>query len=129
MIVGLGIDVVEVARIRRNVEDAAGSRGERFLARCFTDGERAYCDARRDRASHYAARFAAKEAAMKALGTPEGLRWTDVEVIRGDGAPSLRLHGVAARKAAELRVARAHLALTHDGGIAAATVVLEGGAP
>jgi holo-[acyl-carrier protein] synthase len=129
VIVGIGIDLVDVARIRRHVGPGAGTRGERFVARCFTEGEQAYCNARRDRASHYAVRFAAKEAAMKALGTPDGLRFTDVEVARAGGAPTLLLHGAAARAAAALRVDRIHLALTHDAGVAAATVVLEGGAP
>jgi holo-[acyl-carrier protein] synthase len=125
VIVGLGIDVVEVARIRRHVGPGAGEVGERFLARCFTAGERAYCDAKRHAADHYAARFAAKEAAMKALGVPAGLRFTDIEVTRGAGAPALVFSGAAAEAAARLGVAAAHLALTHDGGIAAATVVLE----
>lgn len=123
MIVGLGMDVVAVDRIRRLIAPAAGTRAERFLERCFTDGERAYCDARRDPATHYAARFAAKEAAMKALGAS---RFTDFEVTRGEGAPRLRLHGAAAR--AQARVGgRLHLTLTHDAGVAAALVVVEGG--
>jgi holo-[acyl-carrier protein] synthase len=125
VIVGLGIDVVEVARIARHVGPGAGAAGERFLARCFTEGERAYCEAKRNAAEHYAARFAAKEAAMKALGVPQGLRLTDIEVTRGQGAPALGLAGAAAEAAARLGVTAAHLALTHDGGIAAATVVLE----
>jgi holo-[acyl-carrier protein] synthase len=125
VIVGLGIDVVDVGRIRRHVGAAAGERGARFLARCFTEAERAYCEGRRDAADHYAARFAAKEAAMKALGVPEGLRFIDIEVTRGDGPPALRFSGAAADAAARLHVGATHLALTHDGGIAAATVVLE----
>jgi holo-[acyl-carrier protein] synthase len=128
MILGLGIDVVEVERIRRLVGDGApAGTAERFLARCFTAGERAFCDARADRATRYAARFAAKEAASKALGAPEGIRWTDVEVEREDGSPRLRLSGVAGRVAGERGVTRVHLSLTHDGGVAAAVVVLEGG--
>jgi holo-[acyl-carrier protein] synthase len=124
VIAGFGIDVVEVARIRRQIEGVSGERSRRFLARCFTAGEQAYCDARRDRATHYAARFAAKEAAMKALGAPEGIRFTDVEVVRGQGAPSLRLSGAAARAAEALGVASSLLSLTHDAGVAAAGVVL-----
>jgi len=124
VIAGFGIDVVEVARIRRQIEGVPPARAERFLARCFTAGERAYCDARRDRATHYAARFAAKEAAMKALGAPEGIRFTDVEVVRDRGAPSLRLSGAAAGAARALGVAGSRLSLTHDAGIAAAGVVL-----
>jgi holo-[acyl-carrier protein] synthase len=127
VILGLGIDVVEVERIRRLVGDgAAAGTAERFLLRCFTDGERRFCDARADRATPYAARFAAKEAASKALGAPRGIRWTDVEVEREGGAPRLRLSGVAERAARERGVARVHLSLTHDGGVAAAVVVLEG---
>jgi holo-[acyl-carrier protein] synthase len=127
VILGLGIDVVEVERIRRLVGDgAAAGTAERFLLRCFTNGERRFCDARADRATPYAARFAAKEAASKALGAPRGIRWTDVEVEREGGAPRLRLSGVAERAARERGVARVHLSLTHDGGVAAAVVVLEG---
>lgn len=122
MIVGLGMDVVEVARMRASLD---GPGGPRLVARCFTESERAYCDGMRDRATHYAARFAAKEAASKALGVPSGIRFLDVEVVRSGSAPVLRFHGVAAEAAARLAVAAAHLALTHDGGIAAATVVLE----
>jgi len=125
---GLGIDAVEVARIRRLVgRGAGGPRARRFRDRCFTKGEQAFCDARQDPPTHYAARFAAKEAAMKALGAPVGLRFTELEVERGGGPPRLRLHGGAARAARRLRVARAHLTLTHDGGLALAAVVLEGG--
>ncbi|MBI5070718.1 MAG: holo-ACP synthase [Deltaproteobacteria bacterium] len=130
MIVGYGIDAVEIARIRRQVAGGrAAERSARFLARCFTDAERAYCDARNDRATHYAARFAAKEAAMKALGAPAGIRFTDVEVLREEGPPRLRLGGAAARAAEALGVTRMHLSLTHDGGMAVAGVILERGEP
>ncbi|MFL5270449.1 MAG: holo-ACP synthase [Anaeromyxobacteraceae bacterium] len=122
MLVGFGIDIVAVPRIERVLSSA---HGERFLARCFTDGERAYCDAAKDRATRYAARFAAKEAASKALGVPLGIGFLDVEVVRGEGAPALRLAGAAARAAAERGVARVHVTLTHDGGVAVAAVVLE----
>ncbi|HET7753623.1 MAG TPA: holo-ACP synthase [Anaeromyxobacteraceae bacterium] len=121
MIVALGMDVVAVDRIRRLVAPECGPRATRFLERCFTEAERAYCDARRDPATHYAARFAAKEAAMKALGAS---RFTDFEITRGDGAPSLTLHGAAAAAQAKLG-GRVHLTLTHDAGVAAAVVVLE----
>jgi holo-[acyl-carrier protein] synthase len=128
VILGLGIDVVEVARIRRLVgEGAEPGTARRFLERCFTEGERRFCDARHDRATPYAARFAAKEAASKALGAPAGIRFTDVEVEREEGAPRLRLSGVAGAVARERGVTRIHLSLTHDGGVAAAVVVLEGG--
>ncbi len=123
MIVGIGMDVVEVARVARLLEQASAGR---FLARCFTPSEQAYCDAHGDRATRYAARFAAKEAVMKALGAPAGIRWTDIEVERAEGAPAVRLWGAAERAARDRRVGAIHLTLTHDGGIAAATAVLEG---
>ncbi len=127
MIVGFGIDVVEIERVRRQLADPTpGTRADRFLRRCFTAGERAYCEGRRDRATHYAARFAAKEAALKALGVPAGVRLTDLEVTRDRGAPALQLRGAAARAAGALGVSRIHLTIAHDGGLAAAGVVLEG---
>lgn len=126
MIVGLGLDLVEVARLERLLGGrAARGRAQRFLDRCFTPREQAYCEARRDRATRYAARFAAKEAVVKALGAPAGLRWTDIEVRRAEGAPSIRLGGAAERAARDLGVDALHLTLTHDGGMAAAAVVLE----
>jgi holo-[acyl-carrier protein] synthase len=128
VIVGLGMDVVEIARIGRILDGPPG-RAERFLARCFTPRERAYCEGARDRGARYAARFAAKEAAAKALGAPAGTGWHDVEVERSGGAPSLALRGVAAAAAARLGVRRVLVTLTHDAGVAAATVVLEGVAP
>ncbi len=126
MIVGFGMDVVEIARIARLL-DGPAPRADRFLARCFTAAERAYCDARVDRAGRYAARFAAKEAAVKALGAPAGLRWTDLEVSRADGAPALALRGAAAAAASGLGVGRVLLTISHDAGVAAAAVILEGG--
>jgi holo-[acyl-carrier protein] synthase len=121
-ILGIGIDLASIERVRRLVE---GPLGERFVQRCFTEAERAYCDGRKARAESYAARFAAKEALIKALGGPRGLRWKDMEVVReAGGAPRFRLAGVAAREV-ERRRARVHLALTHDAGAAAATVILE----
>ena len=122
MIVGLGIDVVDVARIARILASAGA---ERFVARIFTDAERAYCAPRRDAATHYAARFAAKEAASKALGVPARIRFHDVEVVRGDGRPRLLLSGVAEEAARSLGIVRAYVSITHDRGIAAAVVVLE----
>jgi holo-[acyl-carrier protein] synthase len=125
MILGLGMDVVEIGRIARIIDGPPG-RAERFLARVFTPGEQADCAGRRDRAAGLAARFAAKEAASKALGAPEGIRWLDVEVTRTEGPPRLLLAGTAAATAAARGVTRTHLTLTHDAGVAAATVVLEG---
>jgi holo-[acyl-carrier protein] synthase len=126
VILGLGMDVVEIGRIARILDGPPGV-AERFLARVYTPAERAACDGRRDRAAAYAARFAAKEAGYKALAVAPGARWRDFEVNRPAGsAPVLVLRG-AAEAAAEVRgVSRVHLTLTHDGGIAAATVVLEG---
>jgi holo-[acyl-carrier protein] synthase len=125
VILGLGLDLVDIARMAR-ILDGPPAHAERFVARVFTPGERAYCDARVDRPTRYAARFAAKEAALKALGAPVGLRLQELEVVRGDGAPALVLSGAAAEAARRLGVARLHLSITHDGGTAAAVVVAEG---
>ncbi len=127
MVVGIGIDLCDVARMRRAL---AGPTGARFVSRVFTEVEREYCEARRAaRIESYAARFAAKEAAMKALGTGwgKGVGWHDVEVVavRGE-APALRLHGGAARRARAQRVTRWLVTLTHTETIAAACVVAEG---
>lgn len=121
---GLGIDIVEVARLAA----ALGRHGDRFVDRVFTDAERAACDARGDRILALAARFAAKEACLKALGTgwAEGLGFRDVEVVReGNQPPRLVLHGEAARRAETLGVVRSHVSLTHQPGTAAAVVILE----
>jgi holo-[acyl-carrier protein] synthase len=122
MVVGFGIDVVEIARMARVLGSA---HGRRFVERTFTEGERAFCDARRDRATHYAARFAAKEAASKALGVPDGIGFHDVEVVRAGGAPTLVFRGVAAAALERLEARHSHLTLSHDGGIATAAVILE----
>lgn len=126
MIVGTGIDLTEVARIQKTVE----RHGARFLNRVYTSGEQAYCLPRRSAAESLAARFAAKEAAAKALGTgiSRGVTWSEIEVVREPGGkPSLRFHGRAAEIAAHLGVARAALSLTHTGQLAIASVVLEDG--
>lgn len=121
-VVGLGMDVCSVERIARVL---AGPSGRRFRERVFTQGEVATCEGRSEAASAYAARFAAKEALLKALGAPAGVRWRDMEVVRAaSGAPAFVLTGVAAREIAARR-ARVLLALTHDAGVAAATVVLD----
>jgi holo-[acyl-carrier protein] synthase len=128
VILGIGIDVCDVARVRRALTGAAGAR---FRARVFTDGEQRYCEARsRGRFASYAVRFAAKEAAMKALGTgwANGIGWRDVEVVRdADGCPGLVLHGPAAALARRRGMGRWLLALSHDAGAAVAAVVVEGG--
>jgi holo-[acyl-carrier protein] synthase len=124
VIVGLGIDVVEVARLA----SALNRHGEHFVERVFTDAEQAACDSRGDRVLALAARFAAKEACLKALGTgwAEGLGFRDVEVLReGNKPPRLVLHGAAARRAEALGVVRSHVSLTHQPGTAAAVVILE----
>lgn len=129
MIVGVGIDLVDIARIAQLLE----TQGERALRRLFTEGEAAYAAARAEPARHLAARFAAKEAAYKALaGTDHarGIGWRDIEVVaEWDGRPVLRLHGRAAERAAALGVVRMHLSLTHADATAAAFVVLEADAP
>lgn len=122
MIVGLGLDVCEIARVRRSLE----RHGPRFMDKVLTPDERAYCERRRDPAVPFAGRFAAKEAAIKALGAPEGLRWHDMIIVPAEGCPpSLMLRGAGADAAARLGVARTHLTITHDGGVAAAVVILE----
>ncbi len=124
MIVGTGIDVAEVARVRRAVERF----GRRFLERVFTAREIAYCERGRNRFERYAARFAAKEAAMKALGVGwrGGVGWRDVEVInQRSGKPELRLSGAAARLAQKQKVRNVSVSLTHTAAQAVAQVILE----
>jgi len=121
MVLGIGVDIIEVARIHAALDNPR--TGERFRARVFTADEIAYCQRRRNGHESYAARFAAKEAMMKALGRAYG--WREIEVIRGKGAPSIRLHGRAATRAAELGITRIHLALSHTAGMAIANVVAE----
>ena len=117
MIVGVGIDVVDIARFERSLERTPGLR-----ERLFTEGERGMAG------RSLAARFAAKEALAKALGAPAGLRWTDAEIARaGDGRPDLRVSGTVAAAAAARGVARWHVSLSHDGGIATAVVIAESG--
>src|SRR5215472_4822972 len=121
-VVGLGMDVCSVERIARVL---SGPNGSRFRERVFTPAEVQTCRVRSDPPTAYAARFAAKEALVKALGAPHGIRWRDMEVVKAtNGAPGFALGGVAAHEI-EARRARVLLALTHDGGVAAATVVLE----
>ncbi|HXO85505.1 MAG TPA: holo-ACP synthase [Gemmatimonadales bacterium] len=133
MIVGIGLDVVEIARITRSLQTdlGGGGGGGRFEERAFTEAERRDCAGRADREQALAARFAAKEACFKALGTgwggDAGAYLREVEVVSApNGAPELRLSGGAASRARELKVKRLHVSLTHQPGIAAATVILEG---
>lgn len=115
MIVGVGIDVVDVARFARQLERAPALRD-----RLFTETERHLS------VDSLAARFAAKEAIAKALAAPVGLRWLDVTVVRHDGAqPTLEVSGTVAARAAELGVQRFHLSMSHDAGIASAVVIAE----
>src|SRR5919109_2301022 len=111
-IIGSGIDATEIARIGAAID----RYGERFVQRVFTDEEIAYCRRRRDAASSFAARFAAKEAAMKALGTghSRGVFWTGIEVIRRHGPPRLRFHGGAATQFAQMGATDSLLTLTHS---------------
>ena len=123
-IVGTGIDICEVDRIRKAIERF----GERFLQRVFTPSERAYCDSKRNRAERYAARFAAKEAAMKALGTGvrRGVTWMSIEVRREPGSrPTIHFFGAAAGHAERLGMKRAALSITHTEKQAMAQVILE----
>jgi holo-[acyl-carrier protein] synthase len=125
MIIGLGLDVVPIARMAATL----ARHGVRIQQRLFTDGERAYCAGRGSPAQHFAARFAAKEALLKALGAPPGLRWREIEIVAGaGGAPLLRLHGATAQAAAARGVVTMHVSLSHAGDVAAAVVVLEGAA-
>ncbi len=125
MIVAIGIDLVEIARI----EEVFTRRGERFRARVFTEGEIKYCELRASKLASYAARFAAKEAAMKALGTgwSDGVGWRDIEVVSGQaGAPTIQLHRRALERMREIGATRALVSLTHSSDLAMAEVVLEG---
>jgi len=116
VIVGIGVDVVDVARFTASLSRTPGLR-----TRLFTDAEAALP------VESLAARFAAKEAIAKALGAPAGLSWLDCEVVRPDGGrPGFALRGTVEAAAAALGVTRTHLSLAHDGGLATAYVVLEG---
>lgn len=125
MIVGLGIDIAEVDRMRAAIE----RRGEALVERVFTPAEIAYCRKHRDPYERFAGRFAAKEAAMKALGTGwrRGIRWLDIEVTRqARGKPTLELRGEARKIAEKLEVKNIVLTITHSGNTALAQVILEG---
>src|ERR1044071_2292301 len=125
MIVGTGIDLAEVPRVRASIERF----GSRFINRIFTPAEIAYVERKANRFERYAARFAAKEAGMKAIGTgwKRGVRWQDFEVANlPSGKPTLRLHGVAAEVASRLRVRNVSLSITHTAELGMAHVILEG---
>jgi holo-[acyl-carrier protein] synthase len=121
-IIGVGLDATEIARIA----EAIDRYGDRFLRRVFTEGEIAYCQRKRDSASSYAARFAAKEAAMKALGTghSRGVYWTGIEVVRRHGPPKLAFHGGAADRLRAMGGTTSIVTLTHSRDLAIAHVML-----
>ena len=124
MIVGTGIDIAEVPRIEASI----ARFGDRFLQRVFTKAEREYCESKANRVERYAARFAAKEAAMKAIGTGwnHGVTWRDVEVCRQPGGrPTIAFHGKAAEFAANLGAVHIALSLSHTVEYAIAQVILE----
>jgi holo-[acyl-carrier protein] synthase len=124
MITGIGIDVVQNERIRDSIERF----GERFVNRIYTEGEIEYCKNSAHPAIHYAARWAAKEAAFKALGTgwAAGVKWRDVEVVRlSSGKPELHLHGEAQALAKAAGAQRFYVSLTHDILMSCAVVVFE----
>ena len=125
MILGTGIDIAEVDRIRGAID----RHGQRFLERVYTPGEIAYVERKANRFERYAGRFAAKEAGMKAIGTgwKRGVRWRDFEVANlPSGKPTLRLHGEAARVAEALGVKAVSLSITHTAALGMAHVILEG---
>ena len=128
MIIGSGIDLIEVARVRQALERPL--TGARFRARIFTPGETRYCEARgRARYQSYAARFAAKEATMKALGTgwSRGVGWRDIEVVRERGRPpTIKLWGTAAAWAARRGINTFHLSISHSAEQAVVAVIAEG---
>jgi len=122
---GIGVDVVKVERIAQALERF----GEKMEQRLFTEDERTYCRTHKDPLPHLAARFAAKEAAFKAIGTglSGGVGWKHAEVIQPGGRqPRIAFHGVALERFRELGCRDAHVSLTHDGGFAIACVVIEG---
>lgn len=126
MILGLGVDIVEIERMRHMLDTS----GDRLIKRIFTDDEARYALAHVEPALHFAARAAAKEATYKALSGNQLARsvgWRDIEVcLRADGAPYLVLHGRAQERAGELKVGRTLVSLTHSKAAAVAVVVLEG---
>jgi len=123
-IIGLGLDVAEIPRIA----DAIARYGDRFVHRVFTDGEVAYCLRHRVPEIRFAARFAAKEAAMKALGTgfSRGVYWHDIEVVRHGGPPQLQFQGGAARRFASIGGTSSLLTITHSDTLAFAEVLILG---
>lgn len=122
MIVGMGMDLCEIDRIEHMVE----RWGSRFTKKLFTEGERAYASSKVKSGQHYAARFAVKEATLKALSVPKGLRWHEMEVVGGGNRPPrLELHGRAAEVAKGMGISHMHVTISHAAGLAVAVVVAE----
>ena len=124
MIAGIGVDIVDIARVQALLD----RYGERFLRRVFTEAETAYAMNGANKAERLAGRFAVKEAAMKAFGTgkSQGILWKDVETVRArSGKPEVHLHGQAVRWATLRGGGAVHVSITHDGGKAVAFVILE----
>jgi len=123
MIFGVGIDIIEVDRLAKQLTDDSG-----FLDRIFTPGERAYCEKKRNQAENFAARFAAKEAFLKALGTGwrDGLKFTEIEVVRDElGKPALALHGKAKEWVDKNKIMHIQVSLSHIKDYATSIVILE----
>jgi len=123
VIFGVGIDEVEVARVEKKLSDTPGLK-----ERLFTEGEIKYCESKRHPSQNYAARFAAKEAFFKAVGTGwrNGFAWTDIEIVNDEiGKPACRLHGRVKQFAEENQITGVHVSLTHLRDIAGAIVMLE----
>ncbi len=123
MIIGIGIDIVDISRMRKAIERT----GDRFLHRVFTKAEMKYCEGRKSKYQHYAARFAAKEATFKALGTgwSGGIAWRDAEIaVEESGKPLMVLHGQAKVIAEKQGVRSVHASLSHSGEYALAHIVL-----
>ena len=123
-IIGLGLDATDIPRIVSTIQ----RYGDRFIRRIFTEGEIAYCTRRREPAIHFAGRFAAKEATMKALGTghSRGVLWRDIEVVRRGGPPQLQLHGGAGQRFAAIGGKSSLLTITHSETLALAEVLILG---
>jgi holo-[acyl-carrier protein] synthase len=123
-IIGLGLDATDIPRIVSTIQ----RYGDRFIRRIFTEGEIAYCTRRREPAIHFAGRFAAKEATMKALGTghSRGVLWRDIEVVRRGGPPRLELHGGAGRRFAAIGGRSSLVTITHSETLALAEVMILG---
>lgn len=123
MIVGLGLDVCDIDRMRKNLD----KHGVRFMEKVLCDDEVAYCTRKRDPATPCAGRFAAKEATIKALGAPKGMRFSDMTIhpASDHAPPRVSLSGVAREAALRMGVTRTHLTITHDANVAAAVVILE----